>query len=274
MGLEGRVVGITADRRWEEQAELFRKRGATVLHAPTMKTVDLTADPALRSVTAALVESPPAVLVVTTGAGFRSWMDAATSWGERDSLVGALASSGTAIVCRGAKGASAVRSNGLEVSWRAEHESMEEVVAHVQATLPGDAALAMQLFDPDDHWATAALRASHPSMVEVPVYRWLLPDDTRPAVELVGAVIDGKVDAVTFTSQPAVRNLFALAGDRAEALRDAFADGRSLAVCVGAVCVEALVESGVSNGVWPDPPRLVPMVKLAELHLARSSGDS
>ena len=271
--MEGRTVGITADRRWQEQADLFRKRGATVIHAPTMRTVDLTTDPALRSVTTALVESPPAVLVVTTGAGFRSWMDAAEAWGSRDSLVAALAGAATVVVCRGAKGVSAVRANGLDVAWRASSESMEEVVGHVQATVPADTVVAMQLFDPDDHWATASLRASHPSLVEVPVYRWLLPDDLAPVQRLVEAVIAGSVDAVTFTSQPAVRNFFALAGESADSLRAAFLDGRSLAVCVGAVCADALVECGVTNGVWPDPPRLVPMVKLAELHLSGVSGD-
>jgi len=262
--LQGRVVGITADRRWQEQADLFTKRGATVLHAPTMRTIDLTAEPALRAVTAALAAEPPSVFVVTTGAGFRSWMEAAEAWALRDGLLGALASAGTTIVCRGAKGASAVRGAGLEVAWRAEHETMEEVVDHLRATVPPDASVAMQLFDPDEHWATTELRASYPSLVEVPVYRWLLPEDTAPVARLVDEVMAGSCDAVTFTSQPAVRNLFALAGERAEALRQAFLDGRSVAVCVGPVCVEALVECGVTNGVWPDPPRLVPMVKLAE----------
>ena len=271
--MEGRTVGITADRRWQEQADLFRKRGATVVHAPTMRTVDLTADPTLRAVTTRLAESPPAVLVVTTGAGFRSWMEAADAWALRDALGGAFAGASTTVVCRGAKGVSAVRANGLEVAWRATSESMEEVVAHVRATVDPEAAVAMQLFDPDDHWATSALRSSHPSLVEVPVYRWLLPDDLAPVERLVDDVIAGSVDAVTFTSQPAARNLFALAGESAGALRAAFLDGRSLAVCVGPVCAEALVECGVTNSVWPDPPRLVPMVKLAEQCLSGVSGD-
>src|SRR5437879_2046092 len=36
--LAGRAIGITADRRWEEQADLFRRRGATIVHGPTMTT--------------------------------------------------------------------------------------------------------------------------------------------------------------------------------------------------------------------------------------------
>ena len=36
--LEGFVIGVTADRRWTEQAELFQRRGAVVMHGPTIKT--------------------------------------------------------------------------------------------------------------------------------------------------------------------------------------------------------------------------------------------
>ncbi|CAA9335732.1 MAG: hypothetical protein AVDCRST_MAG29-1263, partial [uncultured Nocardioidaceae bacterium] len=69
--LSGRVIGVTADRRWEEQERLFAARGAAVVHGPTMTTVDLTQDVALRRATEALIASPPDYLVATTGLGMR-----------------------------------------------------------------------------------------------------------------------------------------------------------------------------------------------------------
>lgn len=270
--LDGRVIGVTADRRWEEQGDLFRKRGATVMHGPTMCTVDLTDDPRLRSVTEAIVSSPPDVLIVTTGAGFRLWLETAGAWGLADAVVAGVRAHGTAVICRGAKGVSAARGAGLEVAWRSESESMEEVVEHVRATARAGSSIAMQLFDPDDHWATAAIRAVDGDLVEIPVYRWRLPDDLAPARDLVDAMTARRVNAVTFTSQPAVRNLFAIARDAgagtAAEVTSALTSGDVLAVCVGAVCAEALVECGVTNAIWPDPPRLVAMVKLAEARLA------
>jgi uroporphyrinogen-III synthase len=70
------VVGITADRRWEEQADLFRRRGIELLHAPTIRTLDLAGDAALRSATEALVSAPPTVLGATSGMGMRAWYSA------------------------------------------------------------------------------------------------------------------------------------------------------------------------------------------------------
>ena len=54
----GFVVGITADRRWEEQAELLRRRGATVVHGPCMDTLYLADDDDLRRATVDVIEQP------------------------------------------------------------------------------------------------------------------------------------------------------------------------------------------------------------------------
>jgi uroporphyrinogen-III synthase len=262
--LAGRRIGITADRRWEEQAELFRKRGAEIVHGPTMQTVDLTADERLRAVTDDLVARPPDWLVATTGMGMRRWLEAAGAWGVADGLLGALGAS--RVVARGAKSSSAVRQAGLDVEWRAPNESMDEIVDHLGAEGVAGARLALQLFDPDDHPATAAIGAlvgDGGELVEVPLYRWLLPADLGPARALIDAVVAGRLDAVTFTSQPAVRFLFRIAeaDDRATALREAL-NGPVLPVCVGPVCARAAVEEGVEGTVWPEPNRLPPMVRL------------
>src|SRR6266571_4424328 len=103
--LTGRTIGITADRRWREQADLFVKRGAAILHGPTMRTVDLSRDERLRRVTEELVAKLPDYGVVTTGMGFRMWREAAAGWGLDRELLAAL--SGGTVIARGAKSASA-----------------------------------------------------------------------------------------------------------------------------------------------------------------------
>ena len=276
------VVGVTADRRWEEQASLLRKRGLEVLHGPTMRTVDLAGDDRLRDVTARLIASPPDWLVATTGMGIKQWFEAAHGWGLRDELLAALRSPTTTIIARGAKSSSAVRQAGLEVAWRAPGESMAEVVDHLRSaggstSAPmGSATVAVQLFDPDDHPATAEIRALAADVVEVPVYRWLLPEDTGPAETLVRAAVAGELGAITFTSQPAVRFLFSIAdglGLRHELVR-ACNDGTVIPFCIGAVCAEAGVEVGLTTMVWPEPFRLPPMVRLVAERLGVSAPDS
>ncbi len=268
--LAGRTIAITAERRNAEQADLFRTRGATVLHAPTMHTVDLTADVGLRATTESVIASPPAWTVATTGFGMRLWFEAADAWGVGDALAGALATG--RVVARGPKAQSACRQRGLEVTWRAPGESMPEVVDWLRAQDGiGDATLAVQLFDPADHPSTTDLASFAGEVVPVAVYRWRLPDDLAPVVDLAHRIAERRVDAVTFTSQPAVRFLMEVAerAGVADALVGACNAGDVLPVCVGPVCAEAIEEAGIHTAIWPEPYRLVPMVKIAEEHLTR-----
>lgn len=269
--LAGRRIGVTADRRFDEQAALLGKRGAEVMHGPTLRTVDLSRDERLRRVTEDVVDRPPHYLVVTTAIGLRMWLEAAVGWGLDDRLKQVFARS--VIVARGAKGASAVRGLGLPLAWRAPNETMDEVVAHLSSAGIENERVALQLFDPEGHPATEALRSAAGELVEVPVYRWCLPDDPAPAERLVQATAAGELDAVTFTSQPAVHHLFRIADGlgMADAVRAAFNSGKSgvLAACVGPVCAEAARDEGIEAPVWPEPPRLPGMVRVVEEHLAR-----
>ncbi len=265
--LAGRTVAVTAERRAADQIGLLERRGAHVLHLPTVHTVDLRADVELRSRTEDVVASPPDWTLATTGFGMRWWFEAADDWGMGDDLVAALAT--TRVVARGPKARSACRQRGLEPVWMAPEESMAEVVAWVSGQEGiGTARVLVQLFDPDDHPSTEALRAVAGAVEEIPLYRWHQPAGDG-ADRLVQAILDGAVDAVTFTSQPAVRFLLdaaAAAGREGDVV--AALNAEVVPVCVGPVCAEAGRERGVEAMRWPEPYRLAPMVRLVESALA------
>ncbi len=265
--LAGRRVGITADRRWRAQADLLENLGAEIIHGPTLRTVDLSRDEALRQATLALIHRPPHFLVGSTGMGMTMWLEAAEAWNLADSLRESLRHS--RVVARGAKARSALRRLGFEVTWQAPSETMEEVVEFLTEQGLESARVALQLFDPGGHPATAALAARCGELVEVPVYRWLLPEVAGPAAGLIEAMCAAQVDAVTFTSQPAVHHLFHIAESlgRGDELRAA-CNGPVLPVCVGPVCAEAARDEGIAAPVWPDPPRLVAMIQLVTVELA------
>src|SRR5215210_312678 len=124
--LRGYAVGITADRRWVEQAALFERRGAGVVHAPSIRTLPLGSDSGLRAATDEVIARRPAVLIANTGLGIRSWLSAAETWGLGEQLLGALRTA--RIHARGPKASGAVHSAGLEVASRAQTERLSEAV--------------------------------------------------------------------------------------------------------------------------------------------------
>jgi len=258
--LAGFTVGITADRRWQEQAELLRRRGASIVHGPTIDTQYLADDGALREATLAVIAHPPDLLVATTGIGMRAWMETAATWGLADNLLDAL--SQARVVARGPKATGAANAAGLEVWTQSENEQMDDVLAKLVAAGLDGLRVAVQEYGADSPSFTAALVAAGATVVEVPVYRWRIPPDTGAADQLIRAATDGRLDAVTFTSAPAVHNLFSIAdaGGAGIDLRDAF-NGEVVAACVGAVCAEAALQEGIEAPMQPEVGRLGLLVR-------------
>jgi uroporphyrinogen-III synthase len=264
--LDGFTVGVTADRRADEQAELLRRRGADVVHGPVIRTLALADGPELAAATEAVIADPPDTLVALTGLGIRSWFEAADGHDRGDGLRAALA--GATVVARGPKAAGALATVGLDASWRAPGESSAEVEVHLGPDLAGRTIAVQRDGAAEPHLARALAHAGA-RVVDVPVYRWVLPDDLAPATSLIATLADGGLDAVTFTSAAAISNLFAIAADTGgEALVTAVRDalrGPVLPVCVGPVSAARLARHGVDRPVHPARWRLGPMVRcLAE----------
>lgn len=274
--LQGFCVGITADRRRDELAALLHRRGATTLIAPTLATRFLPDDAGLEALTRDLLARPPDIVVASTGVGVRAWFEAAQAWGVVDDLRSACA--GAYVVARGPKAVAAAQAAGLEVGAAAETERLEEVAALVRAREMGGARVAVQLHGEDDMPLVAELRDAGAEVVALPVYRWGLPSDLEPARRLVTAAAGRGVDAVAFTSAPAVRNFFALADEAGVGgeVRSAFA-GDVVAACVGPVCADAARSAGVPAPVAPETGRLGLLVRaltgaLQQRTVARSVG--
>jgi uroporphyrinogen-III synthase len=254
--LEGFTIGITADRRWGEQAELLERRGASVLHGPTIKTQYLIEDAAVRAATLAVIDDRPDYLVATTGIGIRAWFEAAQAWGLGDRLAHALGS--TFVAARGPKASAAVQAAGIAVWHSPPSERLEDVVARLREESLTGRTVAFQHYGERNGAAVEALVQCGAEVIEVPIYQWNLPDDDGPARRLVDAVCDGRVDAVTFTSAPSVENLLAVARDhgRAGELVGAFNHSDVVAACIGPVCADQARRRGVARPVAPERGRL------------------
>ncbi len=263
--LAGFTVGVTAARRSEELITLLERRGATVVHAPAIRIIPLMDDIELRRVTSHLVTCPPDVVVVTTGIGFRGWIEAAHGWDVADDLIAALAS--TRIVARGPKARGAVRQAGLSEQWSPESEASPEVLRRLLADGVADQRIAVQLHGAGSEWETNAdiceeLARAGARVTRVPVYRWEAAADTRRMDQLIGMIVNAELDAVSFTSAPAVAAML----QRAKALaciRELVAALKHevAAICVGPVTAAALRRLEVP-AVHPDRYRLGALARL------------
>jgi len=243
--LAGFTVGVTAARRRVELGTALERRGAKVRYGPAIRIVGLEDDAELRAATLECLRTPLDFVIATTGIGFRGWMDAAEAWGLADQLSDVFGAA--VILARGPKARGAVRASGLRDAWSPESESSAEVLAYLleHHELAGRR-VAVQLHGEPLRGLVDALRAEGAEVIEVPVYRWIPPDDDLPLRRLIEATATQTIDALAFTSAPAAVN-FLRTADRLGLLADVTAALRSsvLCACVGPVTAAPLIDAGI-----------------------------
>jgi uroporphyrinogen-III synthase len=259
--LRGFVVGVTADRRAEEQIQLLTRKGATVLHGPTIRTHPLGREADVAAATQAIIERPPDVTLLSTGIGIRGWFEAAESLDLADDLLDALA--GSVVFARGKKAHGAAVTAGLAPEWHGPIGTTAEMVDELRGRGAEGRRVAVQLDGDEGRSLATAVRELGADVIPVPIYRWTMPDDTAAARRLVTGVAERRLDAVTFTARPQVENLCALA-EEAGLLDEVVAgfNDTVLPVCVGPVCARAALDAGFGEPLVPDRHRLGSMVLL------------
>jgi uroporphyrinogen-III synthase len=270
--LSGFRVGVTAARKVDEQVALLERRGAAVEWAPALSLDPNHVDDAeLRAATADVLSAPVDVFLATTGIGMKTWFDAAERWGLLPELLGALRSA--EILARGPKSVGALRRRGLRELWAPESECFEDVLDHLRGRDLRGRRIVVQEHGQSLSMVAHALRRRGADVLTVTVYRVASADDPEPMFKLVDLIADRALDAVTFTSAPAVAALMDAAGPtgRRDDVVSAF-QADVVAACVGPVTAAAFEMWGVPT-IYPDRSRLAAMVKQLETELpSRRSG--
>ena len=258
--LAGFVVGVTADRRADEQMKLLAGRGAECVHGPVIKTHPVAADDQLRAATEALLCDPPSIVVLTTGLGVRSWLEAADALQLGDELRGVLAR--LDLYARGPKANGALTTAGLDVAWTAPNARYDDIVDALTSRGIEGERVGVQLDGAGAGALCDRFEELGADVIRVPVYRWSMPGDTGAAERLIRATIERRVDALTFTAKPAVENFLEI-GDFL-GVGDELADALSTDVacfCVGPVCATGLTDPDIVEPFVPVKHRLGAMVQ-------------
>ena len=268
--MAGRTVLITADRRSEDLADAFARRGAAIRHAPAMTIVHHSAAEQLVDDPRALVADPPDALVITTGAGLRGWMEAAEVAGLDDALRAALADA--YIVARGPKAKGALISRGLRADWVAESETAAEIIEHLLDRGVEGTTVAVQHHGNGSDGIDDALAQAGARVAPFVVYRWGPAPDPAAVTASTREAAAGEIDVVVFTSAPAVASWWTAAEEAgvADAIVRRSRDDL-LVAAVGPVTAAPLRAKGVEPLV-PERSRMGALIRAVLLHFG-DAGD-
>lgn len=214
-----------------------------------------------------LEQRPPRVAIFQTGVGTRALFDATDSLGITPRLLRML--SRCVVAARGPKPSGVLRSREVRIDRSAAEPFTTAQVLESLANLSlrGGRVL-VQRYGETNVELERALRAEGAEVLEVPTYRWALPEDTGPLEALIAALDRHEVDAAVFTSASQAHNLFALAARLGRPGPLTTALNLTLVASIGPVCSAALRSHGVSVALEASPPKLGALVAALEKALS------
>lgn len=265
--LRGARVGVLDGRRPEEMAGLVRRYGGEAVCAPAVRESPLDRGDLVGRFVDDLSAARFAVVVFLTGAGAQALFDEADGLGRLPEVLAGLRQA--TVVARGPKPSSVLRKAGVSVSLSAREpyttQELIEVLSGLDLEMQG---VALVHYGERSEELAAMLRSRGARLDELLLYEWLLPEDVEPLRTMVTDLIEGRVDAVTFTSQVQARHLFRTAEElgRSSELVEAL-NNRVVVASVAPTCLRALRELGVEPHVVPEHPKMGHLIRALAEHI-------
>lgn len=270
--MRDKTVAILESRLGAQLADLVSKHGGHPFLAPALAEVPEVDSASLATLVGELEAQPAQLAVFQTGVGTHALFKATDSLGLTVKLLALLER--MTIVVRGPKPTAALRSRSVRIDISArEPFTTVEVLDSLQAVKLSGARVIVQRYGVSNAELEEALKSRGAQVIEITTYRWSLPENTRPLVELLDKLERREIDAVAVTNAAQVYNLFAVVEKlgRTDALRAGL--NRTLVASVGPVSSDALKKFGVAVGLEPRPPKLGPLVAALDEALSADPKD-
>jgi len=265
--VKAKRVAILESRLGRQMADLVAQRGGVPFHAPALAELPDLDPEKIAALVRSLEERPAKLAIFQTGVGTRALFAATDGLGMTDAFLKLLEK--TIVAARGPKPTGALRARGVRIDRSAPDPfTTKEVLQSIEdVDLKGNRVI-VQRYGVANVELDRALEARGAQVVEIPTYRWSLPQDTRPLEDLVGALERGELHAAVFTNAEQVRNLFAIAErlGQGAALRAAL--NKTLVASIGPVASAALREFEVKVGLESSPPKLGALMSALESALS------
>jgi uroporphyrinogen-III synthase len=256
-GFAGLWVAAFESRMAAEMVQLIERHGGRPLVAPSMREVPLEQNSDVLQFGARLLADEFAMVILLTGVGTRFMLKVLdTRWPRAQSLA---ALGKTILVARGPKPIAVLREQGMQPTiavpepntWRDLVKALDERALALKGMT-----VAVQEYGVANSELLQALAARGAIVTRVPVYQWMLPEDTAPLRKAVRALMEGAVDVVLFTNAVQVEHVLQIAEQEggAERLRQALS--RVVVSAVGPIVAERLRAHGLPVDFEPSHPKM------------------
>jgi uroporphyrinogen-III synthase len=253
-------------RKAKEISSLIERSGGIATVAPAMREIPLGMTDAIRSFHSGLIDGRYGLVIFLTGVGAEALLSAIETEHTREEFLDALER--PRVIVRGPKPFAALRKWNVRIdakapepnTWVEVIESVRSIYGDQTAPLAG-VTVAVQEYGKPSTELYAGLEQLGASVEPVPVYRWDLPDDTRPIKSAIEATIRGEFDAILFTTAQHIVHVLQVAESMGRTDDWVAAAGRSLIASIGPTASERLRECGLPVDFEPSHPHMGHLVR-------------
>jgi uroporphyrinogen-III synthase len=272
-GLTGVRVLSLESRRATEMAKLIENYGGEAVVVPSMREVPIESNREAQEFVRRLAAGDFQVVTFLTGVGTRELARVIEPVMPREEFVEQLKR--VTVIARGPKPVAALKELGVPVALTVpEPNTWRDLLDAIDAqkiSLSGKG-VAVQEYGEPNRELIAGLLDRGAKVMQVPVYKWDLPQDTAPLASAVEKIARGEIDLALFTTSMQIVHLLKVARDlkAEEPLRDRLA---KIAIgSIGPVTSEELREQGIHVDFEPNHPKMGYLVNEAASRMAARKG--
>lgn len=261
-GFDGLRVLTLESRRANEMAKLISNCGGIPVVAPSMREVPLESNTAALEFASRLEAAELDMVIFLTGIGTRALARIVEIRYPKEKFVELLGR--LIVVARGPKPAAVLREMRVPISvlvpepntWRELLTALDQYAQQSSSLQLKGCGVAVQEYGVSNPELIAGLEDRGALVTSVPVYQWMLPEDTSPLRAAVRALIHGEIDVALFTSSAQIQHLLQVAAEEAVREDVLHAFKKVLVASIGPITSQELGEHGITADLEPTHPKM------------------
>ncbi len=266
---QGLRVAALESRRGDDMQRLIERFGGVPHVSPSMREVPIESNREVIDFAYRVLSGEISVVIFLTGVGFKHLLAAIEKHIDKQRFLNALSDITT--VVRGPKPLAAMREVGVQPTIRVpEPNTWRELLQTIDQHLQLNAVtVGLQEYGVTNRSLVAGLEARGATVVNVRVYQWDYPTDTKPLENNIHAMIAGERDVLLATSAHQIVNLLRLARELGveEQLRTAL--DRMAVISIGPTTTEMMRHLEIPVDLEPEHPKMGHLVSAAASNAGR-----
>ncbi len=256
-------IGAFESRRHAQMANQIERLGGRAFVTPALREIPLTESQPAKDFMHRLITGEVGVVIFLTGVGFDYLAEMAGRQVGRRRYLDALADVTT--IARGPKAAAALKKAGITNALAAPPPyTWRDILRIVDEQLHVDhQTIGLQAHGGSNSSLIAGLEARGAAVIDVPVYRWVLPAETRQLEENIERLAAGQLDVVLFTAAPQVQHVAQIARQLGLDTQLRTALQTTVVGAIGDVTGQMVREMQWPVDVLPERPRMTDLVQQA-----------